>query len=113
MTPPRPFRSETTEEQLADLRGRLAGTRFAPALSGTDWTHGTPPGYLAELVDYWRNEYDWSAAERQLNELPQFLAEVDGNTLRTAGLTDYHLEEIEVRRTVLRRQDVDLVDATS
>ncbi|MBB5165547.1 epoxide hydrolase N-terminal domain-containing protein [Mycobacterium sp. AZCC_0083] len=61
MTQPRPFRSETTEEQLADLRSRLAGTRFAPALSGTDWTHGTPPGYLAELVDYWRNEFDWRA----------------------------------------------------
>ena len=81
MTQPRPFRSETTEEQLADLRCRLAGTRFAPALSGKDWTHGTPPGYLAELVDYWRNEFDWSAAEQQLNELPQFLTEIDGNTL--------------------------------
>jgi hypothetical protein len=70
VTQPRPFRSETTEEQLADLRSRLAGTRFAPALSGTDWTHGTPPGYLAELADYWRNEFDWRA-ERQLNELPR------------------------------------------
>jgi hypothetical protein len=34
-------------------------------------------------------------------------------TPRTAGLTDDHLEEIEVRRTVFRRQDVDVVDATS
>jgi pimeloyl-ACP methyl ester carboxylesterase len=76
-----PFRSETTPEQLADLRERLARTRFTPALSGADWTHGTPPGYLAELVEYWRTEFDWPAAERRLNALPQFTADVDGQTL--------------------------------
>ena len=76
-----PFRSETTEEQLTDLRERLARTRFAPALSGAEWTHGTPPGYLAELVEYWRTEFDWLAAERRLNELPQFTADIDGQTL--------------------------------
>jgi pimeloyl-ACP methyl ester carboxylesterase len=77
----RPFRSETSPEQLTDLRERLARTRFAPALSGQDWTHGTPPGYLAELLEYWRTEFDWGAAEERLNALPQFLAEVDGNTV--------------------------------
>ncbi|MEV6862197.1 epoxide hydrolase family protein [Streptosporangium subroseum] len=77
----RPFRSETSPEQLTDLRERLARTRFAPALSGQDWTHGTPPGYLAELLEYWRTEFDWGAAEERLNALPQFLAEVNGNTV--------------------------------
>ncbi|MFI9380765.1 epoxide hydrolase family protein [Kutzneria sp. NPDC052558] len=77
----RPFRSDTSDDQLADLNERLARTRFAPALSGPDWTHGTPPGYLAELVEYWRTGFDWRAAERKLNELPQFLAEADGHTL--------------------------------
>ncbi|HJP76070.1 MAG TPA: epoxide hydrolase [Pseudonocardiaceae bacterium] len=76
-----PFRSETTPAQLADLRERLARTRFAPALSGAEWTHGTPPGYLAELVQYWRTEFDWLAAEARLNALPQFTADVDGQTL--------------------------------
>ncbi|HEX4356009.1 MAG TPA: epoxide hydrolase [Pseudonocardia sp.] len=81
----RPFHSETSDEQLADLRERLARTRFAPALSGRDWTHGTPPGYLAELLEYWRTEFDWGAAEKRLNTMPQFLTEVGtevgGNTL--------------------------------
>jgi pimeloyl-ACP methyl ester carboxylesterase len=76
-----PFRSETTDDQLADLRERLARTRFAPALSGPDWTHGTPPGYLAELVEYWRAEFDWRAAEKRLNALPQFTAGIDGQNL--------------------------------
>ena len=81
MTNVRPFRSVTTDEQLADLGERLARTRFAPALSGADWTHGTPPGYLAELVAYWRTEFDWIAAEQRLNAMPQFLAEVGDTTL--------------------------------
>ena len=68
-------------EQLADLRERLARTRFAPALSGTDWTHGTPPGYLAELLEYWCTEFDWRVVEKRLNELPQFLVEIDGSTV--------------------------------
>jgi pimeloyl-ACP methyl ester carboxylesterase len=32
-------------------------------------------------VEYWRTEFDWRTAEKQLNELPQFLAEIDGNTV--------------------------------
>jgi pimeloyl-ACP methyl ester carboxylesterase len=52
-----------------------------PALSGQDWTHGTPPGYPAELVAYWRTEFDWIAAEKRLNAMPQFLATFDDTTL--------------------------------
>ncbi|HEY0495316.1 MAG TPA: epoxide hydrolase [Kutzneria sp.] len=77
----RPFQSVTSDEQLADLGERLPRTRFAPALSGQEWTHGTPPGYLAELVAYWRTEFDWIAAEKRLNEMPQFLASFDDTTL--------------------------------
>jgi pimeloyl-ACP methyl ester carboxylesterase len=77
----RPFRSETSPEQLTDLQERLARTRFAPAMSGRAWTHGTPPDYLSELLEYWRTKFDWGMAEERLNALPQFLAEVDGNTV--------------------------------
>ncbi|WP_326568204.1 epoxide hydrolase N-terminal domain-containing protein [Amycolatopsis rhabdoformis] len=77
----RPFRSETTDEQPADLHDRLARTRCSQALSGRDWTHGTPPGYLAELVEFWLTEFDWRAAGAHLNALPQFLAEAGGATL--------------------------------
>jgi pimeloyl-ACP methyl ester carboxylesterase len=77
----RPFRSSFPQADLEDLRRRLESTRLAPALSGAEWTHGTPPGYLAELVEYWRDSFDWAAAERRLNEMPQFQAEVDDCTL--------------------------------
>ncbi|MEV6241289.1 epoxide hydrolase family protein [Lentzea sp. NPDC051838] len=77
----RQFHLEVSDDQLTDLHSRLALTRLAPALSGEDWTHGTPPGYLAELVDHWRTKFDWRRAEAGLNAMPQFLTEVDGHTL--------------------------------
>jgi pimeloyl-ACP methyl ester carboxylesterase len=77
----RPFRSSFGQEQLDDLRERLERTRLAPALSGAEWTHGTPPAHLGELVEYWRDSFDWGAAEKRLNELPQFQTEVDDCTL--------------------------------
>ncbi|EWM17306.1 epoxide hydrolase family protein [Kutzneria sp. 744] len=76
----KPFRISVPTRDLDDLRERLARTRFAPALSA-DWTHGTPPGYLAELVEYWRTKFDWSAAEAKLNEMPQFTASVRDSRL--------------------------------
>jgi pimeloyl-ACP methyl ester carboxylesterase len=76
----KPFRISVPTRDLDDLRERLARTRLAPALSD-DWTHGTPPAYLAELVEHWRTKFDWAQAERQLNELPQFTAEVQGSDL--------------------------------
>jgi pimeloyl-ACP methyl ester carboxylesterase len=76
----KPFRISVPTRDLDDLRERLARTRFAPALSA-DWTHGTPPSYLAELVEYWRTKFDWPAAEAKLNELPQFTAAVRDSEL--------------------------------
>ena len=58
----KPFRISVPARDLDDLRERLARTRLAPALSGDEWTHGTPPGYLAELVEDWRTEFDWARA---------------------------------------------------
>jgi epoxide hydrolase len=34
--------------------------------------------YLAELVEYWRTEYDWRAQEEELNRVPQFRVQVNG-----------------------------------
>lgn len=37
-----------------------------------------PLGYLRDLCDYWRWQYDWRATERRLNRWAQFTAEIDG-----------------------------------
>jgi pimeloyl-ACP methyl ester carboxylesterase len=55
---------------LDDLRGRLRATRRAALPGGLGWERGTDPEYLAELVGYWAEAYDWRAAEERIRALP-------------------------------------------
>jgi len=71
-----PFRIAAPDAVLADLRERLARTRFPDEIANCGWTYGTNLAYLRELVDYWRDRYDWSAAEAALNHFPQYRARV-------------------------------------
>jgi microsomal epoxide hydrolase len=73
-----PFRIAVSDDVLADLRSRLARTRFPDQIAGSGWGYGTDLGYLRELVDYWRERYDWRAEERRLNALRHFRAQVSG-----------------------------------
>ena len=47
-------------------------TRFPDQIDDTGWEYGIPVDYLRELVEYWRDEYDWRAQEARLNELDHF-----------------------------------------
>jgi hypothetical protein len=73
-----PFRLDVPDGELADLRHRLRQTRFTAGLRDDTWDFGTSPQYLRELVTYWLDQYDWSAREAALNELPQFTADIAG-----------------------------------
>jgi microsomal epoxide hydrolase len=78
-----PFRLDIPESALDDLRRRLADTRWpdqpAPATPADGgWRLGPPLDYLRELAEYWRRDYDWRAAEAQINEFPQFTTQIDG-----------------------------------
>jgi microsomal epoxide hydrolase len=73
-----PFRIAVPDETLADLHDRLARARLPAGLGGDGWGHGTNPDYLRALCDYWRETFDWRAAEARLNGFRQFTAEVDG-----------------------------------
>jgi pimeloyl-ACP methyl ester carboxylesterase len=72
------FRIEIAQSTLDDLAERLARTRWPDQLPGTGWTYGADTAYLRELVDYWRNGYDWRAEETRLNEFEHYRAEIDG-----------------------------------
>jgi pimeloyl-ACP methyl ester carboxylesterase len=79
MDGPRPFRLTTAEVTLDSLRERLRGARWPGALlEDAGWDLGTDPDYLHELAAYWADEFDWSAQEAALNELPHYRATVDG-----------------------------------
>jgi microsomal epoxide hydrolase len=74
----RPFRIQASDEAVRDLKERLARTRFPEQIPGTGWDYGTELEYLRELVTYWRDRFDWRAAERRLNAFDQFTTTIDG-----------------------------------
>jgi pimeloyl-ACP methyl ester carboxylesterase len=76
-----PFEVRVDDAVLADLRERLARTRFPDGFEGTGWEYGVPPDYLRELTSYWRDGYDWRTHEARLNEFAQFTTRVDDQTI--------------------------------
>jgi pimeloyl-ACP methyl ester carboxylesterase len=73
----RPFRVDVPEEDLADLRRRVAATRWPAAETVGDQSQGVQLRKLQELVRYWGTEYDWRKAEAKLNALPQYVTTID------------------------------------
>jgi microsomal epoxide hydrolase len=76
-----PFKVSVSAGEVADLRERLARTRWTDQLPDAGWLYGTELGYLRRLCDYWQNEYDFGGYVARLNAHPQFLAEVGGERI--------------------------------
>jgi pimeloyl-ACP methyl ester carboxylesterase len=76
-----PFKAHVPESVLADLKHRLAETRWPDQLAGTAWEYGADIGKVRELASYWQNGYDWRAEEARINRLHQFTTEVDGQRI--------------------------------
>ena len=74
----RPYRVEVPEEELADLRRRIAATRWPSKELVEDRSQGVQLATMQELTRYWVTDYDWRKAEAKLNALPQFMTEIDG-----------------------------------
>src|SRR5262249_61709647 len=74
----RPFRVEVSDDKLAELRRRVAETRWPDKELVTDPSQGVQLAMLQELARYWSDEYDWRKLEAKLNALPQFVTEIDG-----------------------------------
>jgi pimeloyl-ACP methyl ester carboxylesterase len=74
----RPFRFEVPEEDLVDLRRRIAATRWPSKELVEDRSQGVQLATIQELARYWTTDYDWRKAEQKLNALPQFITEIDG-----------------------------------
>ena len=60
----------TTEDVLDDLRARLRAFRPVPVPGGQGWRRGVDPAYLADLVAYWADSYDWRPHEERIRRLP-------------------------------------------
>ena len=90
MTDITPHRIEIDEEELTDLRRRLAATRWPESETVDDWTQGIPLAYTKEVCEYWASSYDWRRLENRLNDLDQFRTEIDGLGIHFLHLRSKH-----------------------
>jgi pimeloyl-ACP methyl ester carboxylesterase len=74
----RPFRVDMPDEAIADLRRRIAATRWPSRELVDDRSQGVQLATVQELARYWAADYDWRACEARLNALPMFKTGIDG-----------------------------------
>src|SRR5215213_3978505 len=74
----RPFRVAVPEEDLAELRRRIAAASWPSKELVEDRSQGVQLATMQELARYWQTDYDWRKCEEKLNALPQFTTEIDG-----------------------------------
>ena len=91
-----PFRVNIPEEQLVDLRRRIAATRWPDKETVADRSQGAQLATIQELVRYWGKDYDWRKAEAKLNSLPQFMTNIDGLDIHFIHVRSRHMNALPV-----------------
>ena len=86
----RPFHVDVPQEELDDLRRRIAATRWPSKELVADRSQGVQLEALQALVRYWETDYDWRKAEAKLNALPQFTTEIDGVDIHFIHVKSQH-----------------------
>src|ERR671931_270625 len=74
----RSFQIQVPEEDLVDLRRRIAATRWPEQETVADPSQGVQLATMQALARYWGSDYDMRRFEARLNALPQFMTEIDG-----------------------------------
>ena len=74
----RPLHVEFSEERIDDLRRRIAATRWPSKELVDERSQGVQLAAAQALARYWLDEYDFGRVEARLNELPQFVTQIDG-----------------------------------
>lgn len=87
-----PFTIDVDDDALDDLRRRLLATRWPDQMPGEEWTYGAERSEVQEIVRYWAEEYDWRAAEADLNRHPQFTIELQGERVHFLHIRSEHAD---------------------
>ena len=75
-----PFAVAVQQADVDDRDNRLDNARWPTQLPSVDWTRGISRDYLMDPASYWPTQYDWRAAEAQLDAYPQFVTRDRGRT---------------------------------
>ena len=72
------FSFHASDEDLADLKQRIAATRWPSGELVDDASQGVQLATLQKLGDYWLNHHDWRNVEARINSYPNFITNIDG-----------------------------------
>jgi hypothetical protein len=86
----RPFEVDVPEGALEDLRRRIAAVRLPSRELVDDRSQGVQLATIQALARYWAGEYDWRRCEAELNALPQFMTEIDGEEVHFIHVKSQH-----------------------
>jgi pimeloyl-ACP methyl ester carboxylesterase len=86
----RPFHFEVQQEELDDLRRRIAATRWPEKELVDDLSQGVQLAAIQGLARYWETEYDFGRLEARLSGLPQFMTEIDGLDIHFIHVRSQH-----------------------
>ena len=92
----RPFTVHVPQEQLDDLRRRIASTKWPSQETVADTSQGVQLATIRKLADYWQTGYDWRKVEARLNALPQFVTTIDGMDIHFIWVRSKHPNALPV-----------------
>ena len=92
----RPFRVAFPNEALADLRRRIAATRWPSAETVADDSQGVRLATMMQLAQYWATHHDWRKAEARLNAQPQFTTSIDGVDIHFIHVRSRHANALPI-----------------
>ncbi len=95
----RPFQVEIPEEQIDDLRRRIAATRWPSKELVDDRSQGVQLATLQALASYWAEDYDFGKLEARLNALPQFTTQIDGIEIHFIHVKSEHEDALPLIMT--------------
>jgi pimeloyl-ACP methyl ester carboxylesterase len=95
----RPFRIDVPEEDLDDLRRRIAAASWPSKELVEDRSQGVQLATMQELARYWQTDYDWRKVEEKLNALPQFKTEIDGVEIHFIHVRSQHEDALPLIMT--------------
>jgi pimeloyl-ACP methyl ester carboxylesterase len=92
----RPFQVNVPDAELTELRRRITATRFPERETVTDFSQGVPLATTQKLARYWASEYDWRKVEARLNDVPNFITEIDGLDIHFIHVRSKHENALPV-----------------
>ena len=72
-----PFVISVSDDEIAELRERLAKTRWPDNLPDVGWDYGINANLIKDLAEYWKDEFDWSSFETYLNSFENLTTYID------------------------------------